>query len=79
MSNNLKTVTLPDSMGIPLQIGDWVTYSKGVRGIMTFGKIEKFNECSMIIAPRKGKQLRLISAQVVKIPIEQLTLYWFSL
>ena len=79
MGNNLKTVTLPDAMGVPLVVGDWVAYTKGALATMNFGQIVRFNNSSLVVAPRKGKDFRVTTPQVIKISEEQLTLYWFSL
>jgi hypothetical protein len=78
MALNIKPKSMNDAIGGTVIIGDWVAFSTGIHGKLSIGKINKFNDCSMIVYRRKGKALRKQSTQVIKITDEQVMLHMFT-
>jgi hypothetical protein len=74
----LTNISLSDAMSIPLSVEDWVAFASGPYSEIQFGQIIRFCEKSMIIKKRRGKEVRKISRQVIKVSKEQLTLMMFS-
>jgi hypothetical protein len=76
MANDLKTISLPDTIGVPLKVDDWVVYATDVfNGQLRVGQVARFNEKSIIVKRTRGKNVRLTSSQLIKVSEEQLTLY----
>lgn len=71
--------SMPDATGTPIKVDDWVATMKGKSGDISFGKVLYFNDKTMVIKDRRGKESRRTSNQVLKVSEEQLTLHWFSL
>jgi hypothetical protein len=74
---DIKPKAMNDAIGGTVVVGDWVAFSTGTFGKLAVGKIERFNDCSMIVKRRKGKGTRKQSNQVVKITNEQVMLHLF--
>jgi hypothetical protein len=77
MATNLKPKSMNDAIGGTVTIGDWVAFSTGAFGKISLGKILRFNDCSMIVSRRSGKEIRKQPTQVVKITDEQVMLHMF--
>lgn len=60
-----------DSIGVPIEIGDWVAFYKTARGKSIFGKVIDFNKNTMVIQPNvKGNTITKNPMQVLKISKE---------
>lgn len=80
MSLNIKPKSMNDAIGGVVEIGDWVAfaYGSGYGSPLAIGKIEKFNDKSMIVLRNKGKAMRKLPSQVIKITPEQVMLHLFE-
>ena len=66
---NKLTASLPDAIGIPCSIDDWVAFYNTGPGRTIFGKIVSFNNVSMVVRPDgKKNTIRKHPRQVLKIP-----------
>jgi hypothetical protein len=66
-----------DATGVTVIIGDWVAFAYGAN--MQIGKITRFNEKSMIINRKRGKEVRKVSEQVIKLTQDQVVMYCLTL
>lgn len=79
MSLNIKTESMNDAIGGTVVVGDWVAfaYGNGHGSPLSIGKIERFNDKSMIVVRRRGKPMRKLPNQIIKITDEQVMLHLF--
>ena len=77
MTLDIKPKSMNDAIGGTVVVGDWVAFSYGAYGWLSLGRIERFNVKSMIVQRRRGKPMRKLSTQVIKITDEQVMLHMF--
>lgn len=77
MAKMFTPKSMNDALGGTVEIGDWVVFASGIYGGLAIGKVERFNEKSMIVHRRKGKPMRKLPTQIVRITNEQVMLNMF--
>jgi len=77
MAKICSVKAMNDVLGGTVEIGNWVIFAHGAWGGLSIGKVERFNEKSMIVQRRKGKPLRKTPMQVARISDEQVMLNMF--
>ena len=77
MALELKPKSMNDAIGGTVIVGDWVAFA--YNRTISLGQIERFNDKSMIVKRRRGKPMRKLPTEVIKITDEQVMLHLFTL